>query len=126
MTPHPVPGQPAGSSNSRRPLPQGFWLPVAGVLLAVGGIVLLAQGPGAVNVGWVAYTPLPQDGLPGGLMLYSRSMLAGALLVLTGAVLLAFWAGLEAGRRRPRSGSRGTGGRCVPPEPPAGPDNPAG
>ena len=123
MTPHPVPGQPAGSSRRRLP---GFWLPVAGVLLVFGGIVLLAQGPGAANIGWVAYTPLPQDGLPGGIMLYSRSMLAGALLVLAGSVLFAFWAGLEAGRRRPRSGSTGTGGRSVSPEPPASPDKPAG
>lgn len=102
-------------------------MPVAAVLLAAGGIVLLARGPGALDISWVAYTPLPQDGLPGGIMLFSRSMLAGALLVLAGAVLLAFWGGLQIGRRRPQPGSAGRpAGRSSPSGPDSGPDESSG
>lgn len=72
----------------------------AGALFVLAGIVLLAQGPGTVEISWFAYTPLPESGLPGGVLLFSRSMQTGAVLVLVGAVLLAFWGGLQAGTRR--------------------------
>jgi hypothetical protein len=80
-----------------------MWMPAAALLLVLSGVLLLAQGPGPTEISWVAYTPLPEEGLPDGVMLFSRGMRAGALLVLAGAVLFAFWGGLQAGnRRRPR------------------------
>lgn len=75
-------------------------MPAGGALLLAAGSILLAQGPGVgmVNYAWVAYTP--DGGSPGPAILISRSMQVGALLVLAGAVVLAFWGGLQAGRRR--------------------------
>jgi hypothetical protein len=94
----------AGSAAGRaRNLFLLMWMPAAALLLVLSGVLLLAQGPGPTEISWVAYTPLPEEGLPDGVMLFSRGMRAGALLVLAGAVLFAFWGGLQAGnRRRPR------------------------
>ncbi len=80
-------------------------VPIAGVLLLLAGTVLLVRGAGAgtVNFGFVGYIPVTEeDGVFNGLVLVSRSMQAGAVLVLVGAVVLAFWLGLQTGRRRRR------------------------
>lgn len=102
----PAPKHAAGPG--RRELPRllmMLWLPAAGILLILGGALLLAQGPAAVEVGWFSYAPLPEDGppvtvtVPDGAVLLSRSMQAGALLVLAGTAVLGVWGGLLLGRR---------------------------
>ena len=109
------PGEPAaepapkpGAGPRRRELPRllkMLWLPAAGSLLVLAGVLLLAQGPEAVEVGWFSYAPLPEDGSPvavtvsDGAVLLSRSMQAGALLVLAGTAVLGVWGGLLIGRR---------------------------
>lgn len=82
-----------------------LWLPAAGILLILGAALLLAQGPAAVEVGWFSYAPLPENGspviatVPDGAVLLSRSMQAGAVLVLAGTAVLGVWSGLLLGRR---------------------------
>lgn len=74
--------------------------PAAAVLLVLGGVLLLAGGAGPADFGWFAYAPLSETTLGGGLVLVSRSMQFGALMVLAGLVLLAFWGGYLVGRRQ--------------------------
>lgn len=61
-------------------------------------ILARGTGNGTVDYAWVVFTP--DGGAPGPAILISRVMQAGALPVLAGAVVLAFWGGLMAGRRR--------------------------
>ncbi|MCC3266482.1 hypothetical protein [Arthrobacter gengyunqii] len=92
---------PAASGGVRRLLQLS--VPLVGAVLLIAGTVLLVRGAGVgtVNFGFVGYIPVTEaDGVFDGLVLVSRSMQVGALLVLAGAVVLAFWAGLQAGRRR--------------------------
>ncbi|MFJ7748470.1 hypothetical protein ACIQXM_00760 [Arthrobacter sp. NPDC097144] len=97
MAPDKSPRHSASSSGRFRL--RRLWMPACGALLLAAGIALLAQGPGSgtVNYAWVTS---PDGGSEGPSILISRSMQAGALLVLAGAVVLAFWGGLQAGRRR--------------------------
>ena len=93
----------------RTPAPKGGFrprmilVPAAGVLLLIAGTLLVALGPGTgnINFGWVVTDSLSDDEFSS-LVLVSGRMLIGALLVLAGAVLIAFWGGLQAGRRRRR------------------------
>lgn len=106
MTSDERPQPPAPSGGGSRLLQR--LVPIAGTVLLIAGIVLLVRGAGAgtVSFGFVGYIPVTEeDGVFDGLVLVSRSMQAGAVLVLVGAVLLAFWGGLQAGARR-HAGSR--------------------
>ena len=102
MTSDEGPRPPAASASGSRRLLQ-LLVPITGAVLLITGIVLLVRGAGAgtVSFGFVGYIPVTEeDGVFDGLVLVSRSMQAGAVLVLAGAVLLAFWIGLLTGRRR--------------------------
>ncbi|MET4061565.1 hypothetical protein ABIB35_003138 [Arthrobacter sp. UYP6] len=102
MTSDEGPPPPAATAGGSRRLLQ-LLVPIAGAVLLIAGIVLLVRGAGAgtVNFGFVGYiTVTEEDGVFDGLVLVSRSMQAGAVLVLAGAVVLAFWVGLQAGHRR--------------------------
>ncbi|MWV57849.1 hypothetical protein [Rathayibacter sp. VKM Ac-2754] len=79
-------------------------LPMAGVALIVIGAVVGVTTPSAVSFGWFAYAPLSETTFsPSDAFVVTRGLATAGALVVLGALVLAFSAGLLLGRRRDES-----------------------
>ncbi|WP_157485686.1 MULTISPECIES: hypothetical protein [unclassified Frigoribacterium] len=79
-------------------------VPVAGVVVLVVGVVVLAiAGAQPVSFGWFAYAPLSDTTFTAeGVHVFSTASLVGAVIVVIGLLVLAAWLGYRRGVRRRR------------------------
>jgi heme/copper-type cytochrome/quinol oxidase subunit 1 len=78
------------------------FLPLAAGAAVLIGIVCLIVGfwPQPMSFGWSAYVPLSNTVyLQDGAQVFTRTAQVGVVLLVAGLVALAFWCGLEVGRR---------------------------
>ena len=85
-------------------VPRGIsrFLPLAAAAAVFIGVVCLIVGfwPQPMSFGWTAYAPLANTvTLHDGAQVFTRTAQVGVVFLVAGLVALAFWCGLEIGRR---------------------------
>jgi heme/copper-type cytochrome/quinol oxidase subunit 1 len=76
-------------------------IPIGAILIVVLGTAMLFVAQSEASFGWFAYAPLSSATfVPQGLVYLGSSARLGMALCAVGLVLLAFWAGYQAGRSR--------------------------
>lgn len=80
-------------------------VPLTAVAAVVVGLVVVLQSAARpATFGWFAYAPLSDEtGTLEGMHVLSTAGVVGAIVLVLGLVVLAFWAGLRWGGRRSRS-----------------------